>query len=213
MVQLHYGPKSGSGRSPPGVRRVTYSRLEDIPWLLNTDGSAAVSVDLRTEAVPFNPAAAPEDVPEPEEEEPPAADDGEAYDSAEQAVDVENVAQAIDSEYAPAAPTAPTPEEITAATTIAEAYRRYTADKRVKRKSSEEARRRDFASFIAEAGKMDWPHRYYRMLFQGPIAHLYIVVGSMKNHLHEARSRAKQRFNVVQHLELESVQSSLTQLK
>ena len=60
---------------------------------------------------------------------------------------------------------------------------------------------------------MNWPHRYYRMLFLGPISHLYVVVERMKNHLHEARSVVKKMLNAVAQLEIENMQSSLTRMK
>ncbi|KAI1785582.1 hypothetical protein LXA43DRAFT_1185708 [Ganoderma leucocontextum] len=214
MIQLHFGPKSGDKRSLFNVRRVVYNRLEDIPWLLKTDGSLSAPTGLRAEAPAFVPASAPPNATQPEEEEEEEShtvEDGEE-EVVEHPVDVEDVAQVINADYAPVAPTAPTPQEIAAATTIAEAYQQYRALKSVNRKSSEETRRRIFASFTAQAAKMDWPHQYYRMLFLGPVPHLYIVVESMKNHLHDARSVAKKRFNVVAHLELENMQSSLTQM-
>ncbi|TBU21885.1 hypothetical protein BD311DRAFT_811916 [Dichomitus squalens] len=213
MVQLHYGGKPVERKSLFNVRRILYDRLEDIPWLLRTDGSGAASIGLRADAPSFVPAVAARSTVQPEEEDPeePPAEDGE-NDVPEQVVDVEHVAQAIDADYATAAPTAPTAKDIAAATTIAEAYQRYIAKKRVKRRSSEETRRRIFATFSAQAGKMDWPHRYYRMLFLGPIPHLYMAVESLKNHLYEARNTARKRFVVAKHLELESMQLSLTQL-
>ena len=213
MIQLHFGPKSAGGRSPPNVRRVVYNRLEDIPWLLKTDGSLLAPTGLRAEAPAFVPAGAQSNTAQPEEEEEPhVVEDGEE-EAVEHPVDVKDVAQVINADYALIAPTAPTVREMAAAGTIAEAYQRHRALKRVNRKSSEEMRRRVFTSFSTEATKMDWPHRYYRMLFLGPIPHLYIVVESVKNHLYEARSVARKRFNMVAHLELENMQSSLTQMK
>ncbi|KAI0353180.1 hypothetical protein OH77DRAFT_635648 [Trametes cingulata] len=58
---------------------------------------------------------------------------------------------------------------------------------------------------------MDWPHTYYRLLYQGPTPHLFIVTEGMKDHLYDAKNNAKKRLNFVQHLELENVQSTLTQ--
>ena len=215
MVQLHYGPKSGEKKSVFNVRRVVYNRLEDIPRLLKTDGSLSTATGLRAQAPSFVPASSPVDTAPPEEEEEPHAAEGGDEEAVEHPVDVEDVAKAINADYVTAAPTAPTVEEIAAAKAISEVYQRYRARKHVNRKSSEETRQRIFATFSAQAVKMDWPHpsRYYRMLFLGPIPHLYIVVESMKNHLHDSRSVAKKRFNVIAHLELENMQSALTQMK
>ena len=193
------------------VRRVVYNRLEDIPSLLKTDRLLSNPTGLRAEAPTFIVSGL--DTLQTEEEDEFYATEAEVEDAVEHTVDVEDVAQVINADYAQIAPVAPTAQERAAAATIAEAYQRYRALKRNDRKSSEETRCRIFAAFSAQAVKMDWPHRYYRMLFLGPIPHLYIVVESMKNHLHDSRSVAKKRFNVVAHLELGNMQSALTQMK
>ncbi|TFK88273.1 hypothetical protein K466DRAFT_598787 [Polyporus arcularius HHB13444] len=214
MIQLHHGSRPVPKTGLPNVRRVIYNRLEDIPWLLRTSGSSGSSGGLRPDAMPFVPTTVPQ--PESEDvavEENTAEADLAEEDAVEQAVDMEGITQAIDAEQTNIGPAAPTPEEITAADTIASAYKRYVARTRSRKKNAaEETRRRIFSDFSTQSQTMEWPHRYYRMLFLGPIPHLYIAVEGMKNHLHEARSIARKRFNVVKHLELENVKSSLTQM-
>ncbi|PIL29959.1 hypothetical protein GSI_07870 [Ganoderma sinense ZZ0214-1] len=214
MIQLHYGPKLAGKKSLFNVRLVAYERLDDIPRLLKTDESLSAHDRLQMPMRSFVSAPSLVDTPPPEEydpEEPHAGEDAE-QEEVEHPIDVEDVAQAINTHYVTSVPTEPTAEEKAAAKTIAEAYQKYLARKSVSRRSSEEMRRRIYATFSAQAAKMDWPQRYYRMLFLGPIPHLYIVVEGMKNHLHDARSVAKKRFSLVKHLELENMGSTLTQM-
>ena len=221
MIQLHHGAKPVPKTSLPNVRRVVYNRLEDIPFLLRTDASNTATAGLRADAAPFVPtrAGAGAEPSQPESEEPaadevPEEDRGED-DIIEEGVDLENITQAIDAAQSTvAAPVALTAEEIAAGEKIAALYQQYVARTRLQKKhAGEEVRRRVFAEFHAQSAKMEWPHRYYRMLFLGPLPHLYIAVQNMKNHVHEARSAAKKKFNIVKHLELETMQSSLTQMK
>ncbi|KAI0757678.1 hypothetical protein C8Q80DRAFT_1134850 [Daedaleopsis nitida] len=215
MIQLHHGSKPIPKHSLPNVRRVVYNRVDDIPWLLKTAGSSAPIVGLRAEASPFVPTSVSGGLSQPEAEGAVQTfeDMKGEEDILEQGVDVENITQAIDAEQSKAAPPAATPEEIAAAETIVMAYRRYIErTRRRKKNSTEEVRRRAFVKFFAVGQKMDWPHRYYRMLFFGPIPHLYIAVENMRAHLYEARSVARKKSIIVQHLELENVQSSLTQM-
>ncbi|KAI0716097.1 hypothetical protein C8T65DRAFT_606293 [Cerioporus squamosus] len=216
MIQLHHGSLPVPKSTIPNVRRVVYNRVEDIPYLLKTDASGAVTGGLRAEAAPFVPVRLPSELEGqdgPSEETVEENKFGGDEDIIEEVVDMENIAHVIAAEQANVAATL-SPEEVAAAQTIAVAYQRYISRLRwLKKAPVEETRRRTVSTFYTQGLTMEWPHRYYRMLFLGPIPHLYIAVESMKNHLHEARSAARKRFNIVKHLELENVQSSLTQLK
>ncbi|KAI0369978.1 hypothetical protein BV20DRAFT_945276 [Pilatotrama ljubarskyi] len=217
MIQLHHGSHPLPRTSLPNVRRVVYHREQDIPWLLKTGGtSIPAPTGLRVEAAPFVPSRMSsepvQDVADDGEDTPEDDTEEANEDVMEQAVDMENIAQAIDAEQANVAPAAPTQEELAAAKAIAEAYQRYAARTRLRKvKPKEEKRRRVFGTFQAEAQKMNWPHTYYRLLYQGPIPHLFIVTEGMKSHLYDAKNNAKKRLNFVKHLELENVQSTLTQ--
>ncbi|KAI0770957.1 hypothetical protein BD413DRAFT_613484 [Trametes elegans] len=227
MIQLHHGSKPIPKSTLPNVRRVVYTRIGDISWLLKTGGSSAPLAGLRAGAAPFVPtrASAPdlqdaegdaedgveEDVCEGEGEDGKAGED-EDEDARAQAVDVDDVALAIDAEQAHAAPVAPTDAEVAAARTLAQVYRQHAARAaRRAAKSEEERRRRVFAAFAEHARGMAWAHAHYRLLYRGPVAHLYIVAEGLKGHLYEAKNAAKKRLNIVKHLELENVQSTLTQ--
>lgn len=217
MIQIHHGSRPVPKSSVPNVRRVVYNRLEDIPWLLKTGGSSVPVASLRAEAAPFIPTRASADaVQETGDDADDAAEDGALEDMAEddvqQVVDMDNIAQAIDAEQANSAPIAPSAEEIAAAQAISEAYRQHMARALLRKTTAkEEKRRRVFAAFADAAQSMDWPHAYYRLLFLGPIPHLFIVTEVLKGHLYEAKNNAKKRLNFVMHLELENMQSTLTQ--
>lgn len=214
MIQLNYGPITAQRKSVFNVQAVVYNRLADIPQLLKNAESLSAPTGRGEPATSVVPVSPPVDhAPPEEEEELHALEDGEGELTVEHPVDVEDVAQVINADYITTAPTEPTAEEIAAARTIAEAYQRYHAHNVTNRRSSEETRRRIFDSFSAHAVKMDWPKRYYRMLFLGPVPHLYIVVEGMKNHLYSARSIAKKRLNVVAHLELENTKLALNKMK
>ncbi|KAI0641201.1 hypothetical protein C8Q79DRAFT_992409 [Trametes meyenii] len=199
------------------VRRVVYNRLEDVPWLIKAGGTSVPHAGLRAEATPFIPTRpSAEEVQENEGDE-AGAFEGERPDDMnddvlEQAIDTDNIAHVIDAEQANSGPVAPTDEEIAAATTIARAYRRHAARTRLRTvKPREEKRRRVFDAFFAESHKMVWPHTYYHRLYLGPIPQLYMVAEGLKNHVYDAKNNAKKRLNFVKHLELETVQSVLTQ--
>ncbi len=212
MIQLHHGSLPVPKSTIPNVRRVVYTRVEDIPYLLKTDASGAAASGLRAEAVPFVPVRLPSEL---DGQDGPSEESklGGEEDMIEEVVDMENIAQAIAAEQATVA-AALSPEEVAAARTIAVAYQRHAVRLRsLKKNPMEEKRGRIFSAFFAQSQTMEWPHRYYRMLFNGPIPHLFIAVEGMKNHLYEARSVARKRFNVVKHLELENMKSSLTQMK
>ncbi|KAI0656844.1 hypothetical protein C8Q70DRAFT_1158814, partial [Cubamyces menziesii] len=213
MILLHHGSRPVPKTSLPYLRRLVFNRHEDIPWLLKVSGSSAPGAGLRADAAPFVPVSAlqgtpatDEDAEEPVEE---AQDVGE--DVLEQVVDVDNIAQAIDAGQTNSAPAAPTEQEIKAAQTIASAYQRHLARARLRKVAPKEERtRRIFASFLEQSRKLEWPYVYYRLLYQGPIPHLYMVADGIKNHLHEAKSTAKKRLNLVKHLDLEAVGTTLT---
>ncbi|KAI9068145.1 hypothetical protein FKP32DRAFT_1672451 [Trametes sanguinea] len=223
MIHLHHGSYPVPDRSIPYLRRVVFNRVDDIPWLLKTGGSSLQAGGLRADAAPFVPTriaaqAGQEEDEEDENEdedlegpnqEPRAEDD----DGLEPAVNVDDIAQAIDAEQANFAPAEPTPDELAAAEKIQTAYRRHLARVRLRKTlPKEERKRRVFAAFLAEATRMDWPHGfYYRALYSGPVPHLYIVAEGIKSHLYDAKNNAKKRLIIVKHLELENVQTALTQ--
>ncbi|KAL7285962.1 hypothetical protein ACG7TL_001077 [Trametes sanguinea] len=226
MIHLHHGSHPVPNRSLPNLRRVVYNRVEDILLLLKTGGSSLPAGSLRPDAAPFVPTrtstpAGGQDAKDEDEDEGEDGEDGEDTthdskaedeDGLEPALNVDDIAQAIDAEQANYAPAVPTAEEIAAAQRIATAYQRHLARVRLRKtRPEEERKRRVFTTFLTESTRMDWPHAYYRVLYSGPIPHLYIVAKGIKDHLYEAKNNAKKRLNIVKHLELEKVQSTLTE--
>ena len=152
----------------------------------------------------------PEAAAEPKEE-----DDTTHDDAPEEAVDVEDITRAIHAGQSVALTTALNPAEVAAASAIANAYKRHLTRTRPRPRNLtalQEKRLRIFAAFSAQAQKDASPRRYYRMLFLGPAAHLFLAVELMRDHLYERRNAAKKRFSVAQHLELEAVESSLNHI-
>lgn len=224
LVRLHHGPTPhiSTGRY---IRHVTYTHVEEIPRLLNADslglfnvvvvpsepGPPTASLPVDESTVSISPAQADHRVmiastPSPAEDnkeeiavEPPV-------ENAEEIVLAINAEEVVDSQ-------APSTEKLHAAMTFATFYRRRTERQSGrKKKTSEETRLRIYATFLEESKKFESSHRYYRLLFLGPLPHLFAVVESIKNHLHDAKNNAKKKLNIVQHLELENMGSSLTEI-
>ena len=71
-----------------------------------------------------------------------------------------------------------------------------------------------FEAFRVEASRMDWPHgRYYRMLFLGPLPHVLVCLSRVHSFLVGAKDKAKKRYNVAAHQELDDVMKKMTELK
>ncbi|KAH9855762.1 hypothetical protein C2E23DRAFT_548924 [Lenzites betulinus] len=220
MIQLHHGAAGPvpNFQPPPNVRRVVYNRTEDIPFLLKTGGSSVPLASLRPDAAPFVPSHAnaepvqgtdvddADNVAEERQLEDVAEDD------VEQPVDMAHIAHAIDAQQAKSAPATATAEEIAAAQKIAAAYQQYQLRVHLRKPTAkEERRRRVYDTFAQTAESMEWPHAYYRLLFRGPIPHLYIATNVAKGYLHDAKDNAKKRLQFVTHLELDAMQTVLTQ--
>ncbi|KAH9919767.1 uncharacterized protein BXZ73DRAFT_104875 [Epithele typhae] len=225
MIQLHHTATPITSPPLPGVRRIVYGDLEDLPWFLQRVVLEPQPPNPRVDTLPSIPATTPADAsnpdgpdgaeaaaePEANEEEIAAPDEtGEAPDEH----DVETIAQAIAAEdRAPAVSMAPTAQEVDAAAKIASAYRRHMARSRVPKLSKARQRwQRIFDKYAAHARTVDWPRAHYRMLFLGPVPHLASAVETMKDHLYETRSTLRKKLNIAKHLELETMGSTLTRM-
>ncbi|RPD59349.1 hypothetical protein L226DRAFT_576154 [Lentinus tigrinus ALCF2SS1-7] len=215
LVQLHYGALPNPAPSLPDIRHVAYQRVEDIPRLLNAD---ALNI---FDAVSSGPTHPPTDVSytttQASSVPAPSVDDADQDDDVGGTMDpdgnLEEFAREIYSSEADAGPKVPSANEFKAASTLAAAYRRRISRQTAgKRKPLEEIKQRIYAAFLAEAQRAGWSKSYYRLLFLGPVPHLFVVVEAMKNHLYNAKNNAKKRLNFVQHLELETMRSSLTEI-
>ncbi|KAH9891312.1 hypothetical protein C8Q73DRAFT_119576 [Cubamyces lactineus] len=217
MILLHHESYPVLRNPMRLVRRVIFNRLEEIPWILKTGGPDAPSAGRRADDFPLVPVIDIQEAHNADEDTEVMLEESQDVggDIFEQGVlDVENITLTIDAEQANRAPAAPTEQEIQAAQTIASAYQRHLARERLRKTTPrEEKKRRIFASFLEQSQKMEWPYVYYRLLYQGPIPHLYMVADGIKTQLHEAKSEAKKRFNLARHLELEAVSTALTQTK
>ncbi|KAH9919768.1 uncharacterized protein BXZ73DRAFT_104876 [Epithele typhae] len=220
MIQLHHSMKPIYKPPIPGVRRIIYNKLEDIQWLLKTDGSGAQTTGLRADALPFVPVNAPTPAVEPSASEEDGVAEGEddavdeeVTEGPDQAVDVDAITKDIAAEQKRTAAAAPTAQEISAANKIASAYQRYLARTRVPKLSKARRRwQRIFDKYAAHARTVQWPHAHYRMLFLGPVPHLASAVEMMKYYLYETRIQLRKKLNIAKHLELETMGSTLTQM-
>ncbi|KAI0696497.1 hypothetical protein C8T65DRAFT_583394 [Cerioporus squamosus] len=227
LVQLHFGSLPDRLPSLPGIRHVAYKQVEDIPRLLGSDmlgvldtvsssHSSHPSANVPDTTAPRFPTETAEtsdvssahDIDRGAEEE-----ENDARETTDLTGNLEEITREMDSGRADAGPKAPSAEELKAASTLATAYRRRISTQMAgKRKPFEEMKRRIYAAFLQEARKAGWPQTYYRLLFLGPVPHLFAVVEAMKYNLYNAKNNAKKRLNLVQHLELETMRSSLTEI-
>jgi len=72
------------------------------------------------------------------------------------------------------------------------------------------ARARHFAAFHSEALNLEWPHRFYRLLFLGPLPHILLCLQFSGAHALALKDKAKQHLQHSMHRELEEVGKRLT---
>ncbi|OBZ79120.1 TPR and ankyrin repeat-containing protein 1 [Grifola frondosa] len=226
MIQLHDATRMVRNMELPNVRRIVYKHLDEIPGLLNSGGLLLSKTVLRGEALPFVPTRPgsanvasgdqtnellPVSADVSVDADPLFDDDEGNDDIIENTVNVDDIAQAIDAGQTNSAPAAPTEAEVAAANAIQVAYRQYLARRRTTTKTTlHEMRRRIFTAFQEASHTMQWPHKYYRFLYLGPLPHLLVCLECMQNHIHTAKNHARKRFMVVQHIELENAQAAFS---
>ena len=235
LLQFHHGTLTVSATALRNIKHIVYQQLEEIPGLLDANsnglgfcGPPVPPVMTTAAKIPTHqpPIVAQKQAPSLDSRVELAADDSEpkSTSAAEHAVqdedgdepagNIEDVARAIASEQAsePVQRVTST-EEVQAAATIVACYRRYIARKPVQsKKTYDETRVQIYRAFRAASAKMDWPHTLYRLLYLGPLPHLFAVVEAMKNSLYNAKNSAKHRLNIVRHLDLETMGSTLTEI-
>jgi hypothetical protein len=228
MIQLYHESKKPGRYDPPaGVRRVFYKAIEDVPRLLSEASAPSFLSSLRADA----PAFVPRQIPKVDDEratEVPSSEDpsagAEVHEDIEEPevdhTDVMNSTTAIET----IANTAlldtnklPSEEEIHATGVFQMAYRKVLI-RRSRRKATktvaEASRTSFFEACLAEASRMDWPYGgYYRKLFLGPLPHVLVCLSGVNSYLVGAKDKAKKRFKVATHQELDDVGKKLTELK
>jgi hypothetical protein len=129
-------------------------------------------------------------------------------------VDVETLAQSMNTARIQHVVDAPSQEQIDAARTIQKMYRRNLLRRHGGTKTKlSEARRRFFIECWAESEKMVWPYRHYRLLFLGPLPHLLLCLERANTTTFESKMKVKRDMIRATHLQIEDVQKRMTVAK
>ena len=99
--------------------------------------------------------------------------------------------------------------ELQAAIKIAEVFQRYRERTEAKRDALDEKRRRISSCLLEQAQGLSWSSSLARLLFLGAMPHVYLSIECTLDLLDDAEARTKKRLKVVNHQELEEVQSTL----
>ncbi|OSX68101.1 hypothetical protein POSPLADRAFT_1128861 [Postia placenta MAD-698-R-SB12] len=237
MIQIHEASRT-SGQLPtfPNVRHIVYNTIDEIPILLASGATSLPKAELRRDATPFpqsheanetqvngmmipavSTAPSPDDVYTAGDEDIDTEDVGAEDMKPEEEFDGADVVISAEDSQMNAVSMQPSEQELKAALTLLTVYRAYVL-RRTRReqersmKAIHALRRRVIASFHIASKDMEWPHRYYRMLFLGPIPHAVICLELLHAHLAEAKSSAKKRLNIAIHHDLEAVKAGLTEI-
>jgi hypothetical protein len=219
LIQLYDDGKKQSCNPPPeGARRVFYKTVEDVPRLLSETVTPSFLSSLRADAPTFVPReankftrdrAADDQGSEVHEEiEEPDADNTDMINTAAVVETIANTALSDANEL-------PSEEKIHATRVFQVAYRKALIRRRKATKTVGEASRMSFFEACQlEARNMEWPHgRYYRMLFLGPLPHGLVCLDAVHSYAARARDKAKKRFKMVSHQELEDIGKKMTEFK
>ena len=224
MIQLyHESKKPGSSVVPRGVRRVFYKAVEDVPRLLSEASAPSFLSSLRVDAPAFVPRQIRKVDNDRPTEVPNSEDAGaEVHEDVEEPevdhTDVMNSTTAIETIANSALPVTielPSEEKIHATRVFETAYRKVLARRHKTTKTVEEASRTSFfEACLVEASKMDWPYGgYYRKLFLGPLPHLLVCLGWILSYATKAKDKAKKRYKVATHQELDDIGKKMTEMK
>jgi hypothetical protein len=105
----------------------------------------------------------------------------------------------------------PSEQELKAASVILSVYRR--TRRGVSQDGLAAVRAMHFKAYTIQAKEMEWPYRYYRLLFLGPIPHLLVCLDTVLAHIRSSKNKLKKRLLVAQHEELEELSQQQTQVK
>ncbi|KAF6765917.1 hypothetical protein DFP72DRAFT_996790 [Ephemerocybe angulata] len=215
MVQLCLLQKKHDKQwpAPKGVRRVFFSKLEDVPTILSTG-------PMRADAAPFVPkglakagAGASVAVDENEESveqtiEQPDAD-------AAGLVDSRDLVDTLATTAAPLAVEKISDGQKAIAARLTARYRRVLRTRKLERaKTSTQKAYDSFFDTCLKASKdMAWPHGFfYRKLYLGLVPHLLACVNGVESYAHSAKAKAKKRLRKDEKQDLEGLNKRITEL-
>lgn len=188
----------------PGLHRIVYKKLEDVPGLLR----AYYSYDPVQPRLDYN-------------DQPPDLsttgylqldEDGPDLDTTEsREVDVDAIESSItDAQHIPITYNE---EQCKAVEVIQSAYRRFAQHKKNATEANTFARRlRWFKSYWEVSQKTDWPKRSpYRLLFIGPLPHISLCLESVRDYAYQKKRDAKKASQNSTHQELEDVMNQISE--
>jgi hypothetical protein len=226
MIQLYHESKKPRWNTvPTGIRRVFYKAIEDVPRLLSEVSAPSFLSSLRADAPTFVPRQILRKADDERATEVSNSEDlpagAEVHEDIEEPdvdhTDVMNSTTARETNANTALPDTnelPSEEKIHATGVFQRVYRKVLIRRRKSKKTVVEASRTSFfEACLAEASRMDWPHGgYYRKLFLGPLPHALVFLSGVHSNLVGAKDRAKKRYLVATHQELDDVVKKRTEL-
>jgi hypothetical protein len=239
MMQLCHADRDL--RVMPPVRKVVYNNTNEIAFRVRNPHLPLKS-NLRADATPFIPTSKPvllsadnskdasndigestlvplsESTPEPEIDDVVTgnASNEEAHEQAHENKALEAAASAefvdVPHTVGPASGS-PSDEDIQAARLIQSAYRRVLSRRNGMAKAGLAASRAAiYETCFAEACKMDWPRKHYRLLFLGPLVHALLCLDAMQADVASQKKDAKKRMRAAVYQELEDSGKKQTEL-
>ncbi|KAF9014907.1 hypothetical protein BDQ17DRAFT_1418043 [Cyathus striatus] len=217
LVQLQQLETTNSPHThaPVGVQRLLYRVVEDIPHLLGNGSLSAFLSDLRVDAPTFFPRNNDSSITE--EPENPASDVL-TYDIGEEIEELEvdstvilsatALADSIANNVTLETNTAPSSQQLKAAMVILATFRRA----RQRKEAEKAALNVHFVSCLTESKSMDWPTRYYRLMFLGPLPHALVCLDAIYAHCVSTKEKTKKQLPKAIHQELENLGKRLTEI-
>ncbi|KAI0353177.1 hypothetical protein OH77DRAFT_1497420 [Trametes cingulata] len=225
MIQLWHTSVPNVDRGLPNVRRIQFTRPQDILAVLNVKdpfASEPSSLHSNSETGPLSfgpPAPSPRtgNRPHPSREDDVLLVSHDDVDEVSTAVLGQPAASAasqadkdpVDDSVVPSL----SMQELAAALKISEVFKQYRRRVQAKRDVLEEMGRRIYMQFRERAQRrLLWPTLRCRLLFLGVLPQAYLEVECARNRLSAAKTDAQERLKTVEHRQLEYMQSTVDNL-
>ncbi|PCH33046.1 hypothetical protein WOLCODRAFT_62498 [Wolfiporia cocos MD-104 SS10] len=216
LIQLHEADKTAPHlHALPNVKRIIYKTIDEVPILLTTGATTIPKSTLNATAAEFVPAhvSAADPSADISDDE---ADTEDMTGEDPQMLSIDDVAELAASGPDDAAPEPPTDAELAVAHKLLRGYRRRKKLRQLQEKFDgvllHTSRHRIVTSFHQKSRSMEWPHRYYKMLYLGPIPLLLLCLERTKDYLYDQKDKAKKRIRTAKHQDLEEAKENLTKL-
>ncbi len=199
------------GNSYPikGIREVKYKRRAEIVPLLT--GSARVS-NLNPQAAPFVPRNMNEDQDDGDDEDEQPVEEPEGEERVDNAVNVDEVALAVDAGRTQGPTVLVTKEEIQVAKALLKGYRKAKSRQQSAGSALAEGRIKLFTKCLEIVSKAEMRTKY-RVLFLGPLPHILVCLEKVKQSAQSAKKRASKRLKTAEHAQLEEAMKQVDTAK